>query len=76
MEFIELLNYNVPVWAVLVINGVYYLFMAAVASMEMPGQKATPRYRFWFRFLNRIAANLERARRANGVPPSAANSPQ
>ena len=62
MDFTELLGYEIPLWAVLAVNAVYFVFMSAVNSLEAPDEKSSASYRFWFKFLNRIAANLSRAR--------------
>lgn len=46
----------------------YFAFSAAVGAMEMPDEKSSKRYRFWFRFFNRLAGNLDRAAKALHVP--------
>lgn len=48
---------------------VKFVFDAAVSSMDAPGVNDAPvsaRYRYWFKFLNRCAANLQRANAATG----------
>lgn len=55
-------------WIILGLLLLYWCFAAAVGSMEMPTAESTARYRFWFKFLNRLAANLERARVALHIP--------
>lgn len=47
---------------------VYFLFSAAVGAMEMPDANSSKRYRFWFRFCNRLAGNLDRAAKALHIP--------
>lgn len=52
------------VWSI-ALQGMKYAFDAAVGSMESPDATSTRRYRFWFKFLNRFAANIERAKLAD-----------
>lgn len=54
--------------AVIVTMLLYFAFNAAVGAMEMPDKDSTRRYRFWFRFFNRLAGNLDRAAKALHVP--------
>lgn len=39
----------------------YFIFSAWVGSLAMPATTSSDRYKFWFRFLNRLAGNLSRA---------------
>lgn len=58
----EILDYQVPVWGVVLLNGGYYVFAAAVGSLEAPTDASSAQYRFWFKFLNQLAANWTRAK--------------
>jgi hypothetical protein len=55
----------------------YHIGSAFVDTLPMPNTKSTQFYRFAFAFLNRIAANYNRAKAANGPagnqPPKDAN---
>jgi hypothetical protein len=57
----EILSQPIPLWWAVVAILVYWLFGAAVGAMEAPDDTSSKSYRFWFRFLNRFAANLHRA---------------
>jgi ABC-type uncharacterized transport system permease subunit len=54
--------------AIVVTVLLYFMFSAAVGAMAMPDATSSKRYRFWFRFLNRLAGNLDRAAKALHVP--------
>lgn len=54
-------------WALLVF---YYVSSALIGGMEMPDEKSSKSYRYWFRVLNKFAANLDRAAKAVHVPGS------
>ena len=49
------------VWAAL-LSVAYHLFVAFSAAFESPTAESSPQYRFWFRFLNRLAGNWKRSR--------------
>jgi hypothetical protein len=57
-------------WAVFLAIGTslssYHIISAFVDTLPMPNLKSTQFYRFCFAFLNRIAANYNRASAANG----------
>jgi hypothetical protein len=65
---------NPVTWIVLGAMFAYWTFCAAVGAMDMPpprppsGPDPDRRYRFWFRFLNGLAANLKRAAKAAHIP--------
>jgi len=69
----QVLNVSIPLWGVLVFVVSYYVFSAAVGAMEAPVAEDSHAYRFWFRFLNRLAANWTRAAVALKVPGAQAN---
>ena len=56
-----------PYWATAITTFVgsstaQFLFSAAVSSMEAPTKDSSSKYKFWFKFLNKVAANLARAK--------------
>jgi hypothetical protein len=72
-EILELLvAHPALIIAILITSAVlvfaYYCFSAWVGTLEMPGPDATIEERRRFVFLNRLAANLERAATALHVP--------
>jgi len=51
-------------WATLwttVTGAIGFLFSNAVSSLPAPTAQSTQKYQFWFKFLNRVAANSARA---------------
>lgn len=55
-----------PIFWVIIIG--YYIFSSAVGALEMPGPTSGPFYRFAFKFLNGLAANLHRVAASVHVP--------
>lgn len=63
---------QLTVWTA-AMQGVKYAFDAAIGAMEAPDECSSRRYRYWFKFLNRFAANIQRATvtkdgKGNGTP--------
>jgi hypothetical protein len=57
----------------------YHILAAFVGSLEMPNDQSGMFYRWFFRFVNRLAANYTRAQASSTVlgskPPKPANVP-
>jgi len=49
--------------------GIYHFASAFVGSLEMPDASSSKLYRFFFAFLNRLAANYARAGAAKATLP-------
>jgi hypothetical protein len=43
------------------ITGLKYVADVFISSMEAPTRQSSPRYRYWFKVLNKFAANWRRA---------------
>jgi hypothetical protein len=74
----KIIHFMVTHWGAIVTIGAtlasYHVGSAFVDTLPMPNTKSTQFYRFAFAFCNRIAANYNRAKAANG--PAGQKAPQ
>lgn len=46
----------------------YWNFNAAVSALHPPTEKDTERYKYWYRFFNRLAGNFDKVAKVLHVP--------
>lgn len=47
---------------------IFWIISALIGGMPMPTPQSTARYRYWFKVLNIVAANVKRAARVAHIP--------